>query len=330
MLLYYSRRGSLPLGKMGDRLQVHRTSVTNIIDGLERSSFVRREPHERDRRTTFGHDLHARARGGGRGDRGAQRAALRHRAAAARRTWTRSRRSSSACARTPTGSRRRRHATPAANEATTIMTGVARLSPVYRQKLVRNKVLRDNPVFAAILQSFEPRSLVNSPMLTAGESQSPGTPVGAGRVLGLIRDGEAVTRADIARRTGLARSTVAQRVEALMAHRFVYEAGGTASTGGRPPTVLAFNRAAGVVLVAALGATHARLAVTDLAGDPLAEQRLRDRHRSRSRADPLSGSTNASTTCCARSIARATTSAASASASPRRSRSRAARRSRRR
>ena len=71
-------------------------------------------------------------------------------------------------------------------------------------------------------------------MLTAGESQSPGTPVGAGRVLGLIRDGEAVTRADIARRTGLARSTVAQRVEALMAHRFVYEAGGTASTGGRP------------------------------------------------------------------------------------------------
>jgi DNA-binding MarR family transcriptional regulator len=51
MLLYYSRRGSL--GKMGDRLQVHRTSVTNIIDGLERSGFVRREPHERDRRTTL-------------------------------------------------------------------------------------------------------------------------------------------------------------------------------------------------------------------------------------------------------------------------------------
>jgi DNA-binding MarR family transcriptional regulator len=53
MLLFYSRRGALPLGKMGDRLQVHRTSVTNIIDGLERSGFVRREPHERDRRTTL-------------------------------------------------------------------------------------------------------------------------------------------------------------------------------------------------------------------------------------------------------------------------------------
>ena len=38
---------------MGDRLQVHRTSVTNIIDGLERWGFVTREPHERDRRTTL-------------------------------------------------------------------------------------------------------------------------------------------------------------------------------------------------------------------------------------------------------------------------------------
>src|SRR6478735_6078652 len=53
MLLYYSRAGALPLGKISDRLQVHRTSVTNIIDGLERSGLVTREPHERDRRTTL-------------------------------------------------------------------------------------------------------------------------------------------------------------------------------------------------------------------------------------------------------------------------------------
>ena len=109
-------------------------------------------------------------------------------------------------------------------------------------------------------------------MLTAGESQDSTSATGAGRVLSLIRDGEAVTRADLARRTGLARSTVAQRVEALLAHRLVYEAGGSASTGGRPPTVLAFNRSAGVVLVADLGATHSRLAVSDLAGAPLAER----------------------------------------------------------
>jgi predicted NBD/HSP70 family sugar kinase len=90
-------------------------------------------------------------------------------------------------------------------------------------------------------------------------------------MLRLIRDGEAVTRAALARRTGLARSTVAQRVDALLAHELVYEAGGEASTGGRPATVLAFNHHAGVVLVADLGATHSRLAVSDLAGTPLAE-----------------------------------------------------------
>jgi len=80
-----------------------------------------------------------------------------------------------------------------------------------------------------------------------------------------------MTRADLARHTGLARSTVAQRVDALLASGLVVEAGGSASTGGRPPTVLAFNHHAGVVLVGDLGATHSRFAITDLAGTPLAE-----------------------------------------------------------
>lgn len=50
MLLTFSREGVLPLGKIGERLQVHPTSVTNTIDGLERLGLVRREPSERDRR----------------------------------------------------------------------------------------------------------------------------------------------------------------------------------------------------------------------------------------------------------------------------------------
>jgi DNA-binding MarR family transcriptional regulator len=53
MLLELSRRGALPLGKVGERLQVHRTSVTNIVDRLERSGFVRRVPHEKDRRAVL-------------------------------------------------------------------------------------------------------------------------------------------------------------------------------------------------------------------------------------------------------------------------------------
>jgi DNA-binding MarR family transcriptional regulator len=53
MLLFYSRDGALPLGKIGERLQVHRTSITNTIDGLERLGLVERSPHEHDRRTTL-------------------------------------------------------------------------------------------------------------------------------------------------------------------------------------------------------------------------------------------------------------------------------------
>ena len=53
MLLSFTRTGTLPLGKVGERLQVHRTSVTNIIDKLEADGLVRRVPHEVDRRTTL-------------------------------------------------------------------------------------------------------------------------------------------------------------------------------------------------------------------------------------------------------------------------------------
>lgn len=53
MLLHFSSRGALPIGKMGDRLQVHRTSITSLVDGLERLGYAARAPHETDRRTTL-------------------------------------------------------------------------------------------------------------------------------------------------------------------------------------------------------------------------------------------------------------------------------------
>ncbi|MDQ5894860.1 MAG: hypothetical protein QG596_1121 [Actinomycetota bacterium] len=53
MLLYFTRGGSLPLGKIGERLQVHPTSVTSLIDRLERDGLVERVPHPSDRRTTL-------------------------------------------------------------------------------------------------------------------------------------------------------------------------------------------------------------------------------------------------------------------------------------
>jgi DNA-binding MarR family transcriptional regulator len=53
MLLLFSSRRSLPLGKIGNRLQVHPTSVTNAVDRLEAEALVRRIPHPGDRRATL-------------------------------------------------------------------------------------------------------------------------------------------------------------------------------------------------------------------------------------------------------------------------------------
>ena len=52
-LLFFSQAGALPLGKVGDRLQVHPTSVTNTVDRLEADGLVDRIPHPTDRRTTL-------------------------------------------------------------------------------------------------------------------------------------------------------------------------------------------------------------------------------------------------------------------------------------
>ena len=51
--LTFSSRGSLPLGKMGERLQVHPTSVTSIVDRLEAAGLVARRPHPDDGRAVL-------------------------------------------------------------------------------------------------------------------------------------------------------------------------------------------------------------------------------------------------------------------------------------
>jgi predicted NBD/HSP70 family sugar kinase len=93
----------------------------------------------------------------------------------------------------------------------------------------------------------------------------------AGSLLDLIRTGRATTRAELVVATGLARSTIAQRIDLLMERDLIRDVGEAPSTGGRPPSVLGFNTDAGVVLVADLGATHSRAAATDLGGNVLSE-----------------------------------------------------------
>lgn len=53
VLLTFSRTGRLPMRVMGDRLQLHPTSVTNIVDRLQGDGLVRRTPHPTDRRATL-------------------------------------------------------------------------------------------------------------------------------------------------------------------------------------------------------------------------------------------------------------------------------------
>ncbi len=52
-LLSFSRKGSMAMARMGERLQVHPTSVTSTIDRLERDELVERVPHPDDRRATL-------------------------------------------------------------------------------------------------------------------------------------------------------------------------------------------------------------------------------------------------------------------------------------
>ena len=65
------------------------------------------------------------------------------------------------------------------------------------------------------------------------------TTAGPGGILALIRSGEAVTRAQIMAVTGLSRSTVAQRLDALIAHPILIErpivVRGDRAVVGRPP-----------------------------------------------------------------------------------------------
>jgi len=53
VLLVFSREGALPLGKMGERLQVHATSVTSLVDRLESAGLVVRRRHPDDGRAVL-------------------------------------------------------------------------------------------------------------------------------------------------------------------------------------------------------------------------------------------------------------------------------------
>jgi predicted NBD/HSP70 family sugar kinase len=100
----------------------------------------------------------------------------------------------------------------------------------------------------------------------------PGQSWSAGEIFALVRSGRAATRAEIARATGLATSTVLLRVQALLDHGYLVEEAHPHPGRGRTPKVLRVRADAGVVGTADLGPHHAVLGVVGLDGTLLGEQ----------------------------------------------------------
>ena len=95
------------------------------------------------------------------------------------------------------------------------------------------------------------------------------------RIVNLVRLGEAVTRPEIGRVTGLGRGVVTQRVEQAMAKGYLEDGEFAHPSGGRAPRTLRFRSDRGLIVVCALGALHLHVGVAGLTGDVLA-----DAHRS--------------------------------------------------
>ena len=86
------------------------------------------------------------------------------------------------------------------------------------------------------------------------------------RVLMLIRSGEANTRPELSRRSGLGRAAISQRISELIDSGLVREGELGPSTGGRPSREVHFRTDAGLLLAAQLGATSISVALADLNG----------------------------------------------------------------
>ena len=89
-------------------------------------------------------------------------------------------------------------------------------------------------------------------------------------LLDLIRDRDTATRAELVDETGWGRTILTQRLTELMEIGLVCDAGTGRSTGGRAPREVRFRKEAAAVVGVNLGATSIEMAVTDLAGEPLA------------------------------------------------------------
>jgi predicted NBD/HSP70 family sugar kinase len=89
-------------------------------------------------------------------------------------------------------------------------------------------------------------------------------------ILKIIWRKKTISRAEIARLTGLARSTVSEAIGKLLKSDLISEIGTGASGGGRQPIILEFQDKANCILGVEIGAAHVAVTLTDLRGRVLA------------------------------------------------------------
>jgi DNA-binding Lrp family transcriptional regulator len=128
-------------------------------------------------------------------------------------------------------------------------------------------------------------------------------------VLNYVRDRGPISRAEIARRTKLQRSTISEIVDSLLEEGLVEEVGSGQSTGGRCPTLLALRTTGAAAIGIDIAPTRTTVATSDLAGGLLESEEFETDHdfertlrvkssrptttssaRSRARSPPLRGS----------------------------------------
>jgi predicted NBD/HSP70 family sugar kinase len=107
------------------------------------------------------------------------------------------------------------------------------------------------------------------------KSKSPSS-YGSGELFQQFRDFEPHTRAELSTASGLARSTVGMRLDPLVEIGLIRPAHDAQSTGGRPSAQLIINPRSRLVAGIDFGATHAAVAISDLAAEiqVVAEEKL--------------------------------------------------------
>lgn len=97
-------------------------------------------------------------------------------------------------------------------------------------------------------------------------------------VLNFVRDRGPISRAEIARRTKLQRSTVSEIVDSLLGEGLIEEVGAGQSTGGRCPTLLALRTTGAAAIGIDIAPTRTTVATSDLAGGLLESEEFETDH----------------------------------------------------